>query len=285
MHEDTLEANGLAHHVLRWGDGDAAHTIVMCHGFLDLGWGFSRLAERLAREGYRVFAFDFRGHGESEWVGRGGYYHFVDYVLDVHALFPQLCEGPVHLLGHSMGGTVATLYAGSHPDRVRSLTLLEGYGPPVMSLHPVERMLAWIADVEAVREKREPVRLDDLDAAYARLRARNTDVPEDFLRGLAARSTKPHPSGAGLTWRFDPLHRSRSPIGFDPERFAQFAARIDAPTLLMQGEQGMRVGDDDARMQRYPNARRASVARAGHMLHWSHTDEVAAHLLAFLRSL
>lgn len=284
MRERFVEANRLSHHVLEWGDANAAQSIVMCHGFLDLGWGFSRIAEPLAQAGYRVIAFDFRGHGESEWIGRGGYYHFVDYVLDVHALLPQLVSAPVHLLGHSMGGTVATLYAGSHPERIRSLTLLEGYGPPTFDSPPVERMLGWIADVERVWGD-EPTKLADLATAIDRLRKRNPSLPDAFLAGLAERATKPHPSGEGLMWRFDPLHRSRSPLGFDRERFKAFAARIDAPTLLIQGAQGMRTGDDDTRMASYPKARSVQIEQAGHMLQWTHPARVAELMLTFLSAL
>jgi pimeloyl-ACP methyl ester carboxylesterase len=282
MRERFVEANRLSHHVLEWGDPNAAQSIVMCHGFLDLGWGFSLLAEPLARAGYRVIAFDFRGHGESEWIGRGGYYHFVDYVLDVHALMPQLASGAVHLLGHSMGGTVATLFAASHPERIRSLTLLEGYGPPTLDMAPVERMLGWIADVERVWKDTTPSQLDDLPAATERLRKRNPSLSASFLRGLAERATKPHPSGNGLMWRFDPLHRSRSPLGFDRERFKAFAARVVAPTLLIQGAHGMRTGDDEARIASYPNARAVHIEQAGHMLQWTHPQQVAELMLPFV---
>jgi pimeloyl-ACP methyl ester carboxylesterase len=283
VRERFVEANSLSHHVLEWGDPNAAQSIVMCHGFLDLGWGFSLLAAPLAKAGYRVIAFDFRGHGESEWIGRGGYYHFVDYVLDLHALVPQLGAERIHLLGHSMGGTVATLYAGSHPERIRSLTLLEGYGPPTLDTGPVERMLGWISDVERVWAEHEPSPLPDLAAAVDRLRKRNPSLSDSFLLGLAQRATKPHPR-EGLMWRFDPLHRSRSPLGFERERFKAFAQRIEAPTLLIQGERGMRTGDDEARIASYPNARSLQIAQAGHMLQWTHADRVAELMLPFLTS-
>src|SRR5258706_3132064 len=79
LRERLVHANGLEHHVLEWNMGGAP-TIVCCHGFLDLGWSFVWLAEELAAAGFRVVAFDWRGHGESEHVGRGGYYHFADYI-------------------------------------------------------------------------------------------------------------------------------------------------------------------------------------------------------------
>lgn len=277
--ERFVEANGLRHHVLEWGAPDSADVFVLCHGFLDLAWGFATLAPRLARAGYRVLACDFRGHGESGWVPPGGYYYFPDYVLDLHALLPQLVRAPFHLLGHSMGGTVSTLFAATHAASVRTLVLMEGLGPsgdaPERAPH---RMKSWLESVPSAR--REPVQLRDLDEAYARLRARHRSVGEPLLRLLAERSTSAHPSGRGLTWRFDPLHRTRSPIPFDPTRFMHFVSDIEAPTLLVYGEHGFKTADDDARRERLRSAQCVEIRGAGHMLHWTHDEEIAAHVLA-----
>lgn len=276
--ERFVRANGLSHHVIEWGPPDAAETVLLCHGFLDLGWGFAALAPRLAAR-RRVVAFDFRGHGESDWIGAGGYYHFADYVLDLHELVPQLCAGPVHLVGHSMGGTVSTLFAATHPERIATLSLLEWLGPPAddARLAPA-RMKTWLAGVDQVRAAGPPSALPDLDHAAARLGARHPGVAAELVRFLAAKNTCPHPSGQGLSWRFDPLHRTRSPAGFDRERFLEFTRLIAAPTLLVQGEHGMRHAEQDGRAQSLALARTVSVAGAGHMMHWTHADEVAGLL-------
>ncbi len=282
MPEHHLIANGLRHHVIEWGEENTRGTLVLCHGFLDLGWGFFRLAPLLEAEGYRVLSFDFRGHGETEWVGQGGYYHFADYVLDLHELLPQLSREPVHLVGHSMGGTVATLFAATHLASIHTLSLFEGLGPPDEDprLGP-ERMKTWLSGVTAVRREDRP-RLSDLDAACTRLQRRNPELDQASVRFLAEKSTEAHPSGQGLSWRFDPLHRTRSPMGFGRERFLQFTQLIDRPTLVLLGERGMRTGDDDLRIASLPRAESAVIAGAGHMMHWTHPRETAERLLAFL---
>ena len=103
-------------------------------------------------------------------------------------------------------------------------------------------------------------------------------VDEAFLRALAAHSTCPHPSGHGLTWRFDPLHRTPSPIGFDAARFSQCLRAIQVPTLVVQGERGFRTPDHEARVALLPRPNTQLVAGAGHMVHWSHAREIAALL-------
>ena len=80
--ERFVPANGLRHHVVEWGEPDAP-TVLLAHGFLDLAWSFRDVAQRLAERGFRCVAWDWRGHGESEHIGAGGYYHFADYVLDL----------------------------------------------------------------------------------------------------------------------------------------------------------------------------------------------------------
>jgi pimeloyl-ACP methyl ester carboxylesterase len=277
-------ANGLEHHLLAWGDAQADQAVVLCHGFLDLAWGFAELGPRLAQAGYRVLAVDFRGHGETARVGAGGYYYFPDYVLDLHALLPQLLARPFHLLGHSMGGTVATLYAATHRERVASLSLLEGLGPRADAPErALERLRGWLEQTTRARAH-EPTKLRDLDDALSRLRARHGSVDERFLRMLAEKSTTEHESGHGLRWRFDPLHRTSSPIAFDAARFMQSLASIDAPTLVLQGELGLRTQDHELRVAQLRNKQQALVPGAGHMLHWSHCDEVSAIVLAHLRA-
>src|SRR4051812_44019901 len=128
--ERTIEANNLRHHVLEWNPGaTSAASVVILHGFLDLAWSFERLALPLA-EHYHVIVPDFRGHGDSEQVGRGGYYYFPDYTADLAHLLPQLTRKTLYLVGHSMGGIVASYFAGAFPARVARLALLEGIGPP-----------------------------------------------------------------------------------------------------------------------------------------------------------
>src|SRR5262245_26616302 len=125
-------ATGLTCHVLEWGGADAAldHTVVLLHGFLDLAWTWVPTVEAGLAGRFHVVAPDVRGHGDSDRVGPGGYYHFIDYLADLDALVRTLGRRRLSLVGHSMGGSIASYYAGVYPDRVHRLALLEGLGPP-----------------------------------------------------------------------------------------------------------------------------------------------------------
>ena len=100
---------GLRYHVLEWGVDDVSlqHTVVLLHGFLDMAWGWMRTVRARLAGRFHVIAPDLRGHGDSDRVGAGGYYHFIDYLADLHELIDKLGRTKVSLVGHSMGGSIA----------------------------------------------------------------------------------------------------------------------------------------------------------------------------------
>lgn len=290
--ERRLEASGLSHHVIEWGPRDGT-PVLLCHGFLDLAWGWEKVGHRLAAEGCRVVAFDWRGHGETDWVGPGGYYHFPDYVRDLAELVPQLFGTAVHggpdprphLVGHSMGGSVATLFAGAVPDAIRSLTLIEGLGVP--GPDPAEtpdRFGAWLRGLEKVKDRRANPRvspMESLDDALYRMRMQNAELDDGWGLFLADKGTRPAKNGDGLEFRFDPLHRTTAPVPFRPSAHRAFLRRITVPTLLVHGSRGFRLEDEGERGALIADSQSLEVADVGHMVHWFADEELSRALLAF----
>jgi pimeloyl-ACP methyl ester carboxylesterase len=275
--ETTLTANGLRHRVLRWGEQPV--DVVLCHGFLDVAWSFDALAQQLVGDGYGVASFDWRGHGGSEWIGAGGYYHFPDYVLDLDELLPQLSPRPIHLVGHSMGGSACAMFAAARPERIRSLALIEGIGPPEMEpSDPAKRLKAWLDGVARVRGK-EPKPMADVAGAIKRMRVQNPELGDDLGAFLVEKSTRA--VEGGLQWTFDPLHKTWSPRPFSADAFGHVLAAIDAPTLVVQGERGFRLADERARVERIRNRERVEIADVGHMIHWFAPHALAEALSGF----
>jgi pimeloyl-ACP methyl ester carboxylesterase len=122
-----LKVRGVRYHVRTWGE-DKSPKLVLLHGWMDVSASFQFLVDALQSDWY-VIAPDWRGFGLSEWAADG--YWFADYIADLDVLLRELApQEPVNLVGHSMGGNVAGLYAGARPSRIAKLALLEGFGLP-----------------------------------------------------------------------------------------------------------------------------------------------------------
>jgi len=251
-------ARGVELQLCEWGEGDPP-TIIL-HGYLEQGPAWDAVASRI--EG-RVIAPAHRGHGRSEHVGSGGFYHFFDYVADLDALVEDL-SGPVRIIGHSMGGTIAGYYAGACPDRVSALVLVEGLGPPDRSDDPVGVARQHLKDR---REPRQHPVFDNIDEAVNRLRRMNAALDRTSAIQLAKNLVKPTPEGK-LRWSWDTLHRARNARPFDPSVFMAFLREITAPTLLVNGAESKFLPADYLERRRsLPHAREVVLPGAGHLVH------------------
>ena len=104
-----IDANRLRQHLLDWGG--RGPTVLLLHGFLEHAHAWDFVAPRLVDAGFAVLALDWRGHGDTQWIGAGGYYHFPDYAADLDAIVRALGRR-VALIGHSMGAGGAVLTYG-----------------------------------------------------------------------------------------------------------------------------------------------------------------------------
>lgn len=276
---------GLTYHVLEWpGPGAAAQTVFLVHGFLDFAWSFEAVAEALAVR-FRVIAPDLRGHGESDRVGAGGYYHFMDYLADLDGVVRHFGGDRCALVGHSMGGSVTAYYAGTFPERVTRLALLEGLGPPEDPTPLPERAAGWIATWTRARE-RAPRGYASVEAASERLIEGDPRLDRDLALRLARRGTIV--DGDGLVrFRHDPVHVTRGPYPFREDFAAAFLRRIACPTLFVIGaDSGFEALGPayERRLAEIADVRRVTIAGAGHMMQRHRPAELAALLLEFLEA-
>ena len=283
-------ATGLAYHVLEWDAPPEAErgglgpthgddtTFVLVHGFLDLAFSWHEVAPRL---GAHVIAPDLRGHGDSDWIGPGGYYHYLDYVADLDEVIRRLARRRVVVVGHSMGGGVATYWAASRPGRAAAVALLEGLGPPDQSeVDLPARTAQWI---DAWRDARDKQRvMPSLDDAAARLRRHDPLLGEDLARRLAAAGTSEVPGG--LAWKHDPLHLTMGPYPFRRDHAARYLRALACPVLVVDGEQtamNLPHAEREARRAEIPRCTYRTLPGAGHMMQRHRPAELARMLVEF----
>lgn len=286
-HRYSVRGLDLAYHA--WGPEDG--TPLLClHGFMDHGQSYRFMVEHLP-EGYRVVAPDMRGHGESGWVGAGGYYHFYDYFDDMRRLVDRLGWERFTLVAHSMGGSVASGVTAMRPERVERLIMLEGMGPPFAQMSELpNKLVKWSdalgkrsceLDVDGRRASRRP--LASVAAAAERLRLTNPRLPED--RALALATTFTEPVEGGVVWRQDPLHRTPGAKPYTFEEAQALWQRITCPVLSLMGQQSpwaqMAEADRATRLGQLAEATELWVPEAGHNLHHDRPELIAAAVHAW----
>jgi pimeloyl-ACP methyl ester carboxylesterase len=266
----VVEVRGLAIHCLEWGD-PVGEPILLVHGFLDLAHSWCSFVDALrshCQEDLWIVAPDCRGHGDSGWIGAGGYYHFPDYVFDLDAVVRALGVSRLRLVGHSMGGTIALLYAGAFPERIAKLVLIEGIGPTGMKFADApDRMATWISEVNH-RGRGHFRRYSSLTAGARQLRQTNPRLTDAAAMDLAIAAMRQDETGK-WRWKFDPLHRTTAPQPFYTAQALEFLRRIQCAVLIVDGAQSSQPKRDDEQ-QRY-NAlgtrEHIAIENAGHRVH------------------
>lgn len=139
--------DGMELRLREWESDSARASIVLVHGYGEHSGRYGHIAEALNREGFAVYAFDQRGHGESG--GRRGYIQdFSAFVADFHVVFQHFEERvaarPLFLFGHSFGGLVATTYMVTHGPEIDGLVLSSGFFAVPEDTSPFLRRIATL---------------------------------------------------------------------------------------------------------------------------------------------
>jgi len=279
-----FDVRGLRYHVRRW-PGNASRRLVLLHGWMDVSASFQFLVDALAGD-WDVLAPDWRGYGLTEW-GKSDCYWFPDYLADLDALLDQMhANEPVNLVGHSLGGNVACLYAGIRPARIRRLINLEGFGMSATSADQAPaRYTRWLDELREKAGFRPYASYDALAERLCKGNARLTRARADFLARHWGRE-----SGSGeVVLRGDPAHKVVYPLLYRYEEARAVWREVTAPTLWVDAAESKsleRIGlDQDQYVERraaFRNLRYATLSNAGHMLHHDQPDALARLIEDFL---
>ncbi|WP_321781857.1 alpha/beta hydrolase [Burkholderia pyrrocinia] len=221
-----VDNDGLRLHYVSWGRDDAP-AVVMLHGLRSYAHTWEPVADALV-DRYRVVALDQRGRGWSDWDPQRDY-HAAAYVRDLDALVRALGLQRFVLVGHSMGGANAFVYAAAKPERLAGL-VIEDMGPG-----------ASAGSQGSERIKRElketPDAFASWDDARAFWRRQRPNIAESALDSRIAHSLKEDTQGR-IVWRHDAEGIAAARLAATPEQLVHLwplVLNLHVPTLLLRG--------------------------------------------------
>jgi pimeloyl-ACP methyl ester carboxylesterase len=220
--------------IQEWGDGSKP-TLICLHGWLDNGASFHRLAPLLAQD-YHLLVVDLPGHGLSEPLADGAHYYIWQNIETLFELLVVKGLDKVNLLGHSMGGVVASLFAGTFANKVSSLILLDSLGPMTSAASETPQQLAKaIMDSQRISS---PLRtFTAIDDALSARKKSSPGMTDEALRPIVERNLTS--TEGGYCWRTDARLRHTSKGRLSEEQVVAFLAAITAPVLVIMAEQGI----------------------------------------------
>ncbi|MEM0948874.1 MAG: alpha/beta fold hydrolase [Pseudomonadota bacterium] len=232
--------------------------LLIAHGLYGSARNWGVIAKRLS-DRFRVVAVDMRNHGESPWSDTQSY-------ADMASDLDTTLDRPADVVGHSMGGKAAMVFALSHPEKVSRLI--------VADIAPVGYDHTQIQYIEAMRQ----VELSAVRTRGDADRQLVAHVPDAGIRAFLLQSLDVR----AQRWRLnlDTLAREMDAIIGFPEIDGQF----DGPTLFLSGTESdyVRPEHRDRIKRLFPAARFARIPGAGHWLHAEKPREFVAAVRAFL---
>ncbi len=223
-------------------------------------------------------ALDWRGFGLSQW--NDDHYWFADYFADLEAFIDHYAPGvPANLVAHSMGGSVALIYAGVRPERVNRVVSLEGGSLLDTNIEKAATQIRkWLDQVGNVPPRFRSY--SDLEAFTVRLMKDNQRLTRERAEFLALHLAVERDG----QWEFggDPCHRWANPTLFSVEAAKSIWRQIEAKVLWVEGKQSFlmeyyrdREADYQERLACFKSLRKIVIDDCGHNIHHDKPLEVA----------
>ena len=268
--------------------------LVLVHGWMDVAASYQFMVDALTDEfakGRTIIAPDWRGFGLTG--GAADNYWLPDYLADLDFLLDHYAgDQKVDLLGHSMGGNVAMVYAGVRPERIRRLVNLEGFGlAPSKPAQAPTRYAKWMDELKSLHKGELDLKpYSTLDGVAKRLMKTNPRLTSDKANWLAAHWAQQDAAGQWLVLGA-PGHKVVNANIYRVEETLEIYKRITAPVLAVEASddslekwnQGRyTLADYHERLKSIPEVRIARLDDTGHMLHHDQPEALAVLIEGFL---
>lgn len=275
----------------------AGPTVVLVHGFPELGYSWRHQVPALVAAGYRVVVPDMRGYGRSARPAEVEAYDALTVARDLVGLLDWLAVGDAVFVGHDWGATIAWTVALVHPGRVRAVAGLSvpfTARPAVPPLSILRRRLGddfyivWFqapgrADAALARDVRGTI----ISPSSKALRGAEPGAEPERPPWLSAEELEVYVESFTRTGFSGGLNYYRN-IDRNWELTAPYGERIDRPALFLTGErdQVRRFMPADDLATRLTDLRaNLVIPGAGHWIQQERPDAVNPALIAFLAGL
>lgn len=237
----TISMKGIDIAAQEWGNPNGQPVLAL-HGWLDNSASFQWLAPALASlsDDYRIVAIDLPGHGLSGHWPEYHHYHLWAGVEDIEHIVDALGWDRFHLLGHSMGAAMSVLYAGTFPERLLSLAMIEAIGPMPGNIDEVpERLADAISKMKAhqPKQKQNPDKNLFIQARMSGMIKLKRPAAEAIIERSLVKGED------GFTWRNDKRVMLPSMMRLQEEVVHAFLKKITAPTWGLYADDGMLAQD------------------------------------------
>ena len=252
-------------HIERQGQGT---PLLILHGLFGSGQNWRTLGKRALAPHVEVWAVDLRNHGQSPHTDEFTYQAMAS---DIIALIEDEAPGPVHLLGHSLGGKVAMHVALSAPHLIDKLIVVDIAPRPYNARH------------SDILEALTSLDMPTMTSRTAIDEALSDQIPNAMVRQFLLKNAQRHPEG-GFHWKInlDAIHANYHRVN---ETITGYPAR-PGPTLFVRGGRSTYILDEDqtAIKALFPDAQIATIAEAGHWIHYEAPQPFSEAVLSFLGS-
>ena len=245
--------------------GEGAPLIIL-HGFLGMGDNWKTLAKQFSVLGFQVHLVDQRNHGRS--------FHDSEFNYEVLALdLKTYCSHhnlqDIVLLGHSMGGKTAMLFAALHPEMVSKLIVVD-ISPRFYPVHH-DAILEGMSslDFEVIKSRKEA---EEQLSKYVQ----DVGTRQFLLKNIYRVSSEV----LGLRINLETLKTHVSEVG---EALAPYL-KYQKETLFLRGDKSeyISVQDETLIKRQFPNAAIKTISNAGHWLHAENPEEFFHNVRVFI---